>query len=68
MRTTLYEEDIEAVFWDGAEDCAELCFRVLADEPLRQEIAPRHERVLRNNLFNEPMRAAVIDRALRVLR
>lgn len=63
----LYDEGQEAVFWQDAEECAAHCHRLLADEPLRREIARHgHERALRNNLFNEPMLASVIEKALRV--
>lgn len=60
----LYEEGREAVFWRDAEECAAQCLRLLHDEPLRQTIARQgHERALRNNHFNEPMLAAVIEKA-----
>lgn len=61
----LYDEGTEAVFWNDAAQCAEQCHRLLADDTLRRGIARRgHERALRNNLFNEPMLAAVIERAV----
>lgn len=61
----LYDEGREAVFWQDAEECAAHCHRLLADEPLRREIARRgHERARRNNHYNEPMLAAVIERAM----
>lgn len=62
----LYEEGRDAIFWRDAEECAALCHRLLADEPLRREIAGRgHERARRNNHYNEPMLAALIERAMR---
>lgn len=62
----LYEEGVEAVFWNDAEECAAQCHRLLADDALRARIAARgHERALRNNLLNEPMLAAIIKRAVR---
>jgi spore maturation protein CgeB len=61
----LYEDGREAVFWDNAAECAAQCQRLLADEPLRRDIAHRgHERALRNNLFNEPLMAAILQRAI----
>ena len=58
----LYEEGEEAVFWEDAEECAELCKTLLSDEPRRREIARRgHERALRNNLFNEPVLAGILS-------
>lgn len=62
----LYEEGREAIFWQDAAECAAQCQRLLADEPLRQQIARRgHERARRNNHYNEPMLAAVIEQAVR---
>lgn len=62
----LYEEGREAIFWRDAEECAAQCQRLLADEPLRREIARRgHERARRNNHYNEPMLAAVIEQTVR---
>ena len=58
----LYDEGREAVFWRDAEECAAWCHRLLSDEPLRREIARRgHERAIRNNCFNEPMLASVLQ-------
>lgn len=63
---SLYEEGKEAVFWSDAEECAELCMELLNDEPRRAEIARRgHERALRNNLFNEPVLASILEQAFR---
>lgn len=57
----LYEDGVEAVFWNDAEECAEQCHRLLADDALRAGIAARgHERALRNNLFNEPLMAGIL--------
>lgn len=58
----LYEDGREAVFWDNAAECATLCQRLLADEALRRDIARRgRERALRNNLFNEPLMAWIVE-------
>jgi spore maturation protein CgeB len=61
----LYDEGKEAVFWQDAEECAEVCNRLLENETLRLEIAQRGlERAWRNNHFNEPVIASVIERAM----
>jgi spore maturation protein CgeB len=61
----LYDEGYESVFWSNAEECAAQCNRLLADEVLRGEIAQRgHERARRNNLFNEPVMARILDLTL----
>jgi hypothetical protein len=58
----LYDEDREAVFWQDAAECASHCHRLLANEPLWREIAcRRHERALRNNLYNERMLASILN-------
>lgn len=61
----LYKEGTEAVFWSSPEECAEVCRDLLADEPKRLSIARGgHERALRNNLFNEPVMASIINAAM----
>jgi len=40
----LYEEGREAVFWDDADECAEVCFEMLADDEQRREIAKNGRR------------------------
>lgn len=58
---TLYDEGKEAVFWNDAKECAELCKKLLNDEALRLEIARNgHKRALKNNLFNEPVLELII--------
>jgi len=65
----LYEEGTEAIFWSDAEECAALCHELLADDTRRAVIARRgHERALRNNYFNEPMLASIIEAAMNVRR
>lgn len=61
-----YERCRENRFWSRAAECAAQCRRLLADEPLRGEIACRGgERTRRNNHYNEPMLAALIEQAVR---
>ncbi|MFQ5696313.1 MAG: glycosyltransferase, partial [Terriglobia bacterium] len=65
----LYEEGREAIFWEDAAECAAQCQRLLADEPLRREIARRgQERARRNNHYNEPMLTRIIEVAFTVAR
>lgn len=62
----LYSDGEEAVFWRDPDECADLCKALLADEKRRQEIARRgHERALRNNHFNEPLMAFIVDAAMK---
>jgi len=64
---TLYDEGKEAIFFNNADECADLCHKYLADNELRMDIARRgHERALRNNLFNEPVMASIIEAAMNV--
>lgn len=61
----LYTDGEEAVFWDSAEECAQLCLNLLNNEEKRREIARRgHERALKNNLFNEPILASILEAAI----
>ena len=57
----MYEEGKEAVFWDDADECANICRELLEDAERRKEIAKRgHERCLKNNYFNEPTLSKII--------
>jgi spore maturation protein CgeB len=59
----LYEEGIEACFFDNADECADICVSLLADETKRQSIADcGHKRALHNNRFNQ----VVIDEILKL--
>jgi spore maturation protein CgeB len=50
----LYQEDIEAVYWDDATECIEKCRKLLDDDKMRAEIAARGRlRCLSNGIFNE---------------
>lgn len=61
----LYQEWEEAVFWSDAEECIQVCQRLLADEPLRRKIAAQGRlRALKNNQMNEPVMARIIDHAM----
>ena len=57
----LYQEGVEAVFWEDAVECVDICKEFLVDDNRRMEIARNgHVRALRNNLFNEPILASII--------
>ena len=52
-----------------AAECAAQCQRLLADEPLRRKIARcGFERTWRNNHYNEPILAAVVEQAVRAFK
>jgi spore maturation protein CgeB len=61
----LYEEGKEAVFWDDADECADRCFELLADEERRKEIETRgQDRCVENKHFNEVSMDKIIDNLL----
>jgi spore maturation protein CgeB len=50
----LYREGVEAVFFDNADECADLCLALLQDEPRRKALgAAGHQRAIKNGRFNE---------------
>src|SRR5208282_6242884 len=58
----LYREDEEAVFWSDADECAEKCFALLADEArIRRIAAAGHARALANGHFNEKVVSMVLN-------
>ena len=61
----LYQEDLEAVFWSDADECADKCKRLLNDEHWRKEVGRRgHLRSLRNGTTNEPVMKHIVFRAV----
>ena len=49
----LYEEDVEAVFWSSAEECARKCAELLKNDQRRLSIAAKgRERFLKNEWTN----------------
>lgn len=59
---TMYQENTEAVFWDDAEECAELCLKLLKDNALREQIRLAGMRRVRNlSVGNEDVGAKVIE-------
>ena len=58
---TMYNEGEEALFWDGAEECAAMCKLALGNEGRRQSIASAgHQRIRRNGHYNETILAGVL--------
>jgi spore maturation protein CgeB len=50
----LYQDGVEAVFFDTADECADICLALLQDEQRRQAIgAAGYQRALKNGRFNE---------------
>ncbi|HYW76109.1 MAG TPA: glycosyltransferase [Gammaproteobacteria bacterium] len=63
---SLYEEGEEVVFWNDAARRVELCMELLNSESRRHELARwGHERPLRNDLFNEPALASILEQVFR---
>ena len=64
----LYREDVEAVFWDGPEECAEKCRQLMADAEFRKRLSEAgRERCLRNRTTNEQILDHVLHVAAPVL-
>jgi spore maturation protein CgeB len=58
----LYEDRKEAVFFDSADECADLCLALLKDDARRQAIgAAGHARAVRNGRFNERICQDILD-------
>lgn len=57
----LYCGGEEAVFWSSAEECAQACHDLLADDARRQKIALRgHQRCLANRHYSQALAAGLI--------
>ena len=60
----MYKEGQEALFWKDADECADMCRYVLADENRRQEIAVAgHQRIIMNGYYNERTLASILATA-----
>lgn len=58
----MYAEGSEAVFWRDADDCADRCLELLADEPRRAAIAAAgQQRARHNRLTSEHLIESVVD-------
>jgi len=63
----LYQEDEEAIFWTGPEECAEKCKLLLFDEQKRRHLAMNgRRRCVQNGTTNEEVMANILDFAQRV--
>ncbi len=61
----LYREDEEAVFWNGPEECAEKCRRLLGEPEWRELIAKNgRAKSIENRTMNEAIMANAISRAM----
>jgi hypothetical protein len=61
----LYQDGVEAVFWDNPEECVAHCSRLLADDILREEIrAAGARRVRALKVGNEDICRQILDAAL----
>ena len=58
----MYQENEEAVFWSTPEECAEICFALLADEKRRQRIAEAgRRRCMNSGYLNELFMRGILD-------
>jgi hypothetical protein len=63
----LYEDGVEAVFWDDAAECLEKCRELLRDDRKREQIAQQgRERCLKNGIFNGTVMAKILEEAERL--
>ncbi len=61
----MYQEGVEALFWQDAKECAEMCKFALENEPRRREIAHAgHARLRKNGHYNEPTAQQIIEMAM----
>jgi hypothetical protein len=61
---SLYRENLEAVLWSDAAECAEKCKRLLNDEAWRNQVARNgHLRSIRNGTANEGIAKQILARA-----
>ena len=59
----LYAEDVEAVFWNDPDECAEKCKRLLNDETWRNQVAQKGRlRAIQNGTRNETVMNQIISR------
>jgi spore maturation protein CgeB len=63
----MYEDGVEAVFWDDADECADLCLELLADPACIRSIAEAGRlRLAKNGDYNEQLMAKVLATAIAV--
>ncbi len=62
---SMYQEGAEALFWDGAAECAAVCLAALADDDRRARIARAgQQRFRRDGHRNERVMQRIVDAAL----
>lgn len=62
----MYEEGVEAMFYEGAMDCAAKCKELLANEDLRANIRKNgRARVIRSGYLNERVMETIIEETLK---
>ncbi|RFO95801.1 glycosyltransferase family 1 protein [Rhodoferax lacus] len=60
----MYDEGHEALFWDNAQECAEMCRYALVNEERRAAMAAAgHQRVMRNGHYNEMIVTSILAHA-----
>ncbi len=65
----MYRDGEEAVFWDDADECADLCLSLLADPARIRAIAEAgRRRAIANQGFNEPLMTRVLAETLAAAR
>jgi spore maturation protein CgeB len=63
--TELYDDNVEALFWSDAKECADRCFFALQHPDQGIEIARQgHLRYIKNNYTNESVLAHILSAAL----
>ena len=61
----LYQEDVEAIYWDEVNECIEKCKKLLNDDKLRADVAEKGRlRCLHNGIFNENIMKNMLEAAL----
>lgn len=64
----MYEDGEEAVFWDGPDECADLCLSLLAQpKRIKQIAAAGLARVRKDGNFNEKLLTKIIDAATKTI-
>jgi spore maturation protein CgeB len=61
----MYRDGEEAVFWNDADECADVCLALLSDPDRIERIAAAgHRRILANGHFNEPTFTKILTAAM----
>lgn len=59
----LYQDGVEAVFWDDVEECAARCMELLSEpERIAQIAAAGHDKVIANKTMNQDIVTQILDR------